>query len=496
MEDLDDSGLLTTWRAGDQEAFGVLVARYHGLVHAACVRQAAPGDIDDCVQAVFLVLARRPAAAARVPVLAAWLQRVASFVCRRSRRSAERRRRAESTAAAEATASAGRPPEALGHLDECLLRLPEKQRSAVVMHYLAGRSPEEVAASLNTSRENTYQLLSRGLAGLRALLARRGVAVSMTALTGLFAGEAQAAAVPAVPAIAAALSTPSAAATSLATGAITAMSIATMTPFAFAAGLLLAVAATTVALTAEPTALPPPVAATPIGTLSPAASSMVKTPAVLAAWDEMPADPHLEAWASIDFQDTGIQEVMAWMKMVSNMDIAAVPAMTGTLSIRAMDMRLADCLAWFAILADARLAVRDGRVRLEPGVGGPAPLPASTSPADAVVQQKLALMRVTLDFKDQKGTEVATFLAKVSGVSVLVHPRSGLAAAAITLKGKEMVMQDVVRNIASLADCRMVVRNGAVGFLPKDMASPPAQDPVQVPPAVVIPEPAAPTSTF
>lgn len=95
MQDLADHTLLAAWCAGDQEAFAALVVRHHGFVRAACARQAASGDIDDCVQAVFLVLSRRPAAAAKVPSLAAWLQRVARFVCRHAKRSAERRRRAE-----------------------------------------------------------------------------------------------------------------------------------------------------------------------------------------------------------------------------------------------------------------------------------------------------------------------------------------------------------------------------------------------------------------
>lgn len=255
METLTESDLLVAWLSGDQEAFAVLVTRYQGLVHAACVRQAAVGDIDDCVQATFLVLARRAAAAARVPSLTAWLLRVATFVCRQSRRAAERRRRAESAAAQEAVPTGRRPVEALGHLDDCLLRLPEKQRTAVVMHFLAGESPEAVAIALGTSRENAYKLVNRGLAGLRSLFARRGMAMGSAALAGLLASEAQAAAAPVPVTLLVTLTTtatPSAGAAALATGAITAMTIALITPFALAAGLALAATTATIALSAEP----------------------------------------------------------------------------------------------------------------------------------------------------------------------------------------------------------------------------------------------------
>jgi RNA polymerase sigma factor (sigma-70 family) len=171
-----DLPLVERFIAGDHEAFAVLVTRYHGLVRAACARQADPEWVDDCVQAVFLVLSRRPSAALRSGNLPGWLVRVAWFVCRRSQRAAVRRQQAERDAAhLNAAAMTALPPEseALAHLDDCLQRLPSRQREAVTLHYLTGHPAEEVAALLGVSRDNAYQLLSRGLAGLRQMLAQR-----------------------------------------------------------------------------------------------------------------------------------------------------------------------------------------------------------------------------------------------------------------------------------------------------------------------------------
>ena len=229
MSPLPDSALLQAWQAGDQEAFGTLIARHHGVVRAACARQAAPGDCDDCVQAVFLVLVRRPGAAAKAPALVAWLLRTATLVCHHSRRAAEHRRRNEAAAAALAANEHAAPttamPAALDHLDACLQRLPEKQRAAVTMHYLAGQDAAEVATALGTSRANAYMLLSRGLTGLRALLAQRGVALGSTALVGLLSGEAQAAIAPQPVGIISSLtSSPTPAAVALAEGVATSMS--------------------------------------------------------------------------------------------------------------------------------------------------------------------------------------------------------------------------------------------------------------------------------
>ena len=251
MDAPTDAQLLADWRGGNQEAFGALVTRHLGLVRAACGRQAAPGDADDCVQAVFLVLARRPAAAARAPVLAAWLLRCAWFVCTRSRRAAARRVRSERRAAPAAAAARA---EALDLLDECMNRLPTRQRDALSLHYLAGQEVGEVAVALDTSRDNAYKLLQRGLAALRGLMKRRGVAVDAVVLTALCAGQAQAAATTSHAAIVGAITkSTSASAAALAKGAGLAMAAGkAATVAAIAAGLTVAVALGAHALSATP----------------------------------------------------------------------------------------------------------------------------------------------------------------------------------------------------------------------------------------------------
>lgn len=284
MQDITDTDLLTRWRAGDREAYAVLVARHFGLIQAACRRQAAPGDDEDCAQAVFLVLSRKPASAMRAPNLEAWLLRVSWYVCQHSRRAAQRRRQAEHDAAA---VSGPRPvtakPEALDHLDSCMMKLPKRQRTAVALHYLAGKPAEEVAVALGVSRENAYQLISRGLAAMRALLAKRGVAVAGTALASLLASEGQAASASAPTAALASLTaTPTASAASLASGAITAMHLSALAPISSAAGLVLAAGTLTLALAAEGSAPTPPTTppATPATTSLPDANASAPTPNV------------------------------------------------------------------------------------------------------------------------------------------------------------------------------------------------------------------------
>ena len=71
MQPSNDVDVLRAFADGDREAYAILVARHEALVRAACLRQAPSTEVEDCVQAVFLVLWRRPAAAAKAPVLAA-----------------------------------------------------------------------------------------------------------------------------------------------------------------------------------------------------------------------------------------------------------------------------------------------------------------------------------------------------------------------------------------------------------------------------------------
>ena len=240
MKDHSDHELLNLWRNDDQEAYGVLVVRYYAAVICACRRQAPPGEDEDCAQAVFLILARKKPTPAECPVLVAWLLQVTTHVCLHARRSAARRRRLESETAAVASPQPAESPEALAHLDECLLRLPERQRTAITLHFLVGKTPAEVATVMKTTQNNAHQLLSRGLAQLRLHLSRRGIVVAGTSLTALLATIGQASAIEApLPALASLVNNPSPTVAALADGAHKMMPTQYAEPMRIGFGLLL-----------------------------------------------------------------------------------------------------------------------------------------------------------------------------------------------------------------------------------------------------------------
>ena len=328
-----DADLLTSYLVGDKEAYAVLLARYHGLVRTACIRQAPPGEVEDCIQAVFLVLLCRPAAAARAPVLAAWLMRVTWYVCRAAQRATKCRRTAERQAAALTITPDITPPEALEHLDDCLARIPEQQRAAISLQYLAGKNPDEVARELGVTRDNAYQLVSRGLVALRALLARRGIAVTGAALLTVLATEGKAAAASPATSLTLSFTTrPTREASALAHGASTAMTITAITPITLAAAaLLLSVVAVGVVLASEvspvPLPVPVPVPVVPV-------SAQVDTPTAqavaridLTRIDQCPglAD-RLAQRVTVDFKEVAMTDVLEFLRQNTATNVLETPA--------------------------------------------------------------------------------------------------------------------------------------------------------------------------
>ena len=349
MHDLTDTDLLNRWITGDRKAFTVLTIRHHEFVAAACRRQAPAGDADDCVQAVFLLLMRKPRAAARSPVFAAWLQRVTYYVCRTARRGAERRKRTEMAVAMSPIVESPPHHQALDHLDECLMKLPERQRTAVSLHYLAGKTPEEVAVILGVTRDYAYQLICRGLGALRSRLAQRGFPVGTAVLVSLFATEAQAATVPSLsgplftfPAV------PTPGAESLATGALRTMTISSLTPLATAAGLLLTAGLLTVTFTAEPP------------TVKSAKGSSTPPAAAVLAPDLQKA---LNTPVSCSFEDAPMKDLATWLGKTSTA-IVVDPQLVASdrrITFKGNNMALKDALMMIEMMGGLSHVIVDGK---------------------------------------------------------------------------------------------------------------------------------------
>lgn len=159
-----------------------LLTRYTAAVEAAAARRGLPSaDVGEVFQEVRIRLWKALDAEKIDRVRASYVYRTAvSAAIDLIRR---RRARAEDpldTAASELRATAPGPQATLegteleGHVVAALNELVASRRTVVRM-YLAGYKREEIADLLGWSEAKTRNLLYRGLADLRAALARRGV---------------------------------------------------------------------------------------------------------------------------------------------------------------------------------------------------------------------------------------------------------------------------------------------------------------------------------
>jgi RNA polymerase sigma factor (sigma-70 family) len=193
---IDDQHLLRRYATeGDEAAFGELVARHVDLVYSVALREVGTDAhlAQDVAQLVFVDLARKARWLSCNIVLAGWLHRATRYAARQTLRS-ERRRRAreqhavvmnETTSHSEADWQQIRPV-----LDDALDRLNRADRDALVLRYFSQRSLAEVGATLGTNEDAARKRISRALAKLRTLLARRGVTTSAAALAATLAANA------------------------------------------------------------------------------------------------------------------------------------------------------------------------------------------------------------------------------------------------------------------------------------------------------------------
>ncbi len=174
-------------RAESDAAFAALVERHGPMVLGVC-RRALPSfpDADDAFQATFLVLVRRARAIQGRGSLAGWLFGIARRVAARARvEAARRQRRLEALEhhypPARDNAETLLPGEAevdYQPLFQEIDGLPERFRSAVVLHYLEGLSTEAIALRLGCPRGTVLSRLDRARRRLRARLEGRGVSLA------------------------------------------------------------------------------------------------------------------------------------------------------------------------------------------------------------------------------------------------------------------------------------------------------------------------------
>jgi RNA polymerase sigma factor (sigma-70 family) len=165
-----DEQLVALFRAGHDEAFQVIYDRYHKRLEAYARRMLSGAhDAEDVLQEVFVRAYRALLTGDRELAVKAWLFRIVHNRC-----IDELRRMAppvvELVDSAEShnqdPASQVDARDSLRRLLEDIRRLPEQQRSALLLRELSGISYSEVASVLETSVPAVKSLLVRARMGL------------------------------------------------------------------------------------------------------------------------------------------------------------------------------------------------------------------------------------------------------------------------------------------------------------------------------------------
>ncbi|MCC6699221.1 MAG: sigma-70 family RNA polymerase sigma factor [Candidatus Hydrogenedentes bacterium] len=196
---MTEQALAQAWlERRDAAAFHGLCEQHGGMVYATALRMLQnAADAEDVTQECFLRLARTSTAIRGS--LGAWLHRVAvNLAIDHLRRT--RARSAREDAFVEHTPAAVEPTwnDLREHVDAAINELPDHVRDTVIAHFIEGISQQQLADAEGVTRSAISQRINRALQMIRTSLEKRGVTVSLAALTTLLtANLSEAIAVPA-----------------------------------------------------------------------------------------------------------------------------------------------------------------------------------------------------------------------------------------------------------------------------------------------------------
>lgn len=183
-----------------EKAFEELMRRYSRLVYSVAWRRLGdPSLAEECVQVVFLRLARLKPRLTSEAEAVGWLHATAHRVTIDCWRKESRRRDREQRAAIMPIVNEPEDrywDEVAPLLDEALNDLPSTDRQAILLRYFQCESLRDVGRALGLSEDAAKMRLRRALEKLQLILGKRGITGSAAALAVLLERNAAEAAVP------------------------------------------------------------------------------------------------------------------------------------------------------------------------------------------------------------------------------------------------------------------------------------------------------------
>jgi RNA polymerase sigma factor (sigma-70 family) len=175
----NDEELVGRLARGDQRALAALLGRWDRPLHAFLARQTGGEEVEDLRQETWMRVVRAADRFDRQRRFSTWLFHIALNLCRdRARRGTETPLSPDATERALGRDDGhghGRSPDDLLDARALLDRLPEAQRSTMILRYYQGLSEEETAAVMDCPRGTVKSRLHQAVARLLALTAEEGV---------------------------------------------------------------------------------------------------------------------------------------------------------------------------------------------------------------------------------------------------------------------------------------------------------------------------------
>ena len=171
-----------------EDAFAALVARHVNLVFSAALRKTgSTAAAEEITQAVFVILARKAGRLGAGTVLSGWLYHTARLTTASYLRTQIRRAHREQEAymqslTDEPVTKAWQEIEPL--LEDGMGRLGEKDRNAIVLRFLDGKSFQEIGAAVGSSENAAKKRVAHALEKLRKFFTKRGVHSTSAIIAG------------------------------------------------------------------------------------------------------------------------------------------------------------------------------------------------------------------------------------------------------------------------------------------------------------------------
>jgi RNA polymerase sigma factor (sigma-70 family) len=188
MESLDDMELVREYaRHHSEEAFAALVERHLSMVYSVALRDlGSHANAQEVTQAVFIILARKCGSLPQATILSGWLFHAARLTAANLRRSEMRRTHREQEAYMHSNLleeGDNTWKQIAPLLNDAIASLNEKDRNAILLRYIEGRSLGEVGVALGASDEASKKRVMRAVEKLRLFFTKHGVVHASSVLT-------------------------------------------------------------------------------------------------------------------------------------------------------------------------------------------------------------------------------------------------------------------------------------------------------------------------